>query len=209
MWNVECGIDERSPYWYSAFRIPHSALSRRRAPLAIHVMLQQERRGPRVHVLFAAPRRAAQLAHRLQHAGGGEPLVPQLDRPASAPGDVVGQGPGRGGRRTLRGLRIERQADDDPDDLVGIEESGEFLHGKALAGAAGQRGERLREGLGFVGERYSDPALAPVYAEQPPCGHPCCMVAKNSLLFFVRFMRSSRNSMPSTGGMSARKLRRR
>jgi len=87
--------------------------------------------------------------------------------------------------------------------------SGEFLHGEAFAGAAGQRGEGLREGLGFVGERHPDAALAPVHAEQPPAGHPCCMVAKNSLLFFVRFMRSSRNSMPSTGGMSARKLRRR
>jgi hypothetical protein len=35
----------------------------------------------------------------------------------------------------------------------------------------------------------------------------CAMVAKNSLLFFVRFMRSRRNSRASTGGMSAKKLR--
>src|SRR5207249_4150462 len=188
---------------------PPGPISRCCTLARVEIVLQQQRRGPRVHVLLAAPRRAAQLAHRLQHAGGGEPLVPQLDRPAGAPCDVVGQRPGRGRRRTLRGFRIERQADDDPDDAMGVEESGEFLHGEAFAGAAGQRGEGLREGLGFVGERHPDAALAPVHAEQPPAGHPCCMVAKNSLLFFVRFMRSSRNSMPSTGGMSARKLRRR
>jgi hypothetical protein len=37
----------------------------------------------------------------------------------------------------------------------------------------------------------------------------CAIVAKNSLLFLVRFIRSRRNSSASTGGMSARKLRRR
>jgi len=35
----------------------------------------------------------------------------------------------------------------------------------------------------------------------------CAIVAKNSLLFFVRFIRYNRNSSASTGGMSARKLR--
>lgn len=35
----------------------------------------------------------------------------------------------------------------------------------------------------------------------------CTMVAKNSLFDLVRFIRSSKNSMASTGGMSARKFR--
>src|SRR5260370_1116139 len=37
--------------------------------------------------------------------------------------------------------------------------------------------------------------------------HPWDIVAKNSTLFFVRLRRSRRNSIASTGGISARKLR--
>src|SRR5436190_1417839 len=182
MWNVECGIDERSSYWYSAFRIPHSALSRRRAPLGIHVMLQQQRRRPRVHVRLAAARGAAQLTDGLEHAGGGEPLVPQLDRAAAAPGDVGGEGARGGGGRTFGGRGVQREADDDPHDGVVVQERDEFLHWEPLPGAAGQRGEGLRERLGLVGEGQTDAALTPIHAEQPsrPGGHPCCIVWKNS-----------------------------
>jgi hypothetical protein len=42
-----------------------------------------------------------------------------------------------------------------------------------------------------------------------PAQPPLAMLSRNSLLVFVRFMRSSRNSIASAGGMSERKLRRR
>src|SRR5437016_3051648 len=86
--------------------------------------------------------------------------------------------------------------------------SGRLAHGEPVAGAAREGGERRREGLALVGQGEADAALAPVDGQQPPCvRHPCAIVAKNSLFVLVRFMRSSRNSIASTGGMSERKLR--
>src|SRR5206468_2888785 len=81
----------------------------------------------------------------------------------------------------------------------------------AAAGRAPQLADRLehaRRGHPLVRQREADAALAPIHCQQPPfCGHPWAIVAKKSLFVLVRFMRSSRNSIASTGGMSERKLR--
>ncbi len=82
-----------------------------------------------------------------------------------------------------------------------------------------QAARRLGSGQGprVNGKRSSGKRETKRGPEEPP-SHPlpftvhavpvyCAIVAKNSLLFFVRFIRSSRNSSASTGGMSARKLR--
>src|SRR2546427_11048423 len=82
----------------------------------------------------------------------------------------------------------------------------QLRHRESLPGAPGERGERLGERLRFVGEGEADPALAPIDGEKPAF-HPCDIVWKNSAFVFVRFRRSSRNSMASTGGMSDRKFR--
>ena len=77
--------------------------------------------------------------------------------------------------------------------------------------------ERLGDEAAGVGEGDAEALAPPVHGQHPapsaasgPGGgssYPCAIVAKNSLLFFVRFIRSSRNSIASTGGMSARKFR--
>src|SRR5439155_3428735 len=122
-------------------------------------------------------------------------------------GDVGGEHPGLPGGVALRPVGRERQPHDDAGHRVLVQQREESPHGETLAGAAGESGERLGEGAGFVGQGEADAALTPVDGEQAPRRHPCAIVWKNSALFFVRLSRSSRNSIASTGGMSARKLR--
>ena len=141
---------------------------------------------------------------------------------------VVGQLAGRQrALAVLRALAGERQSDHDADRAVLRDQLQEPWHGEALARAAHERLQRGRENLGVVAQREADAHVAPVHGEQAagrgsigefkrtetaektpssPRSY-CAIVAKNSLLFFVRFIRSSRNSSASTGGMSARKLR--
>src|SRR5213596_997126 len=211
MRNAECGIYVRSSCRHSALRTPHSALSQRGAPFRIQIVLQQYRRRERVHVVLAAPGRPAHRAHGLERARRGEPLVPQLDRRSRVARDVGGEHPHGRGRVRFGPLRVERQADHDAGHGVVLEEREKLAHREALADAAGERGQGLSERASLIGEGEADAALAPVDAEQPALAsaarHPCAMVAKNSLFVFVRLSRSSRNSIASTGGMSARKLR--
>src|SRR5881296_1403054 len=222
MRNAECGIagqvrsQVRVPRFdagalHSALRTPHSALSQRGAPFRIQIVLQQYRRRERVHVVLAAPGRPAHRAHGLERARRGEPLVPQLDRLSRVARDVGGEHPRGGGRFRLGPLLVERQADHDAGHGVLLEQREKLAHREALAGAAGEGGQGLSERASLIGEGEADAALAPVDAEQPAFAsaarHPCAMVAKNSLFVFVRLSRSSRNSIASTGGMSARKLR--
>ena len=87
-----------------------------------------------------------------------------------------------------------------------LDEREESLHWEALPGTARERGERLGEDLMLVGEGETDASCTPIDGEDP-ARHPCAIVAKNSTFVFVRFIRSSRNSIASTGGMSDRKLR--
>src|SRR5256884_6337754 len=212
MRNVECGIEGRAYIPHSEVRIPNSFPSRRSPPLGIQIVLQQHRRRERIHVVLAAPGRPAHRAHGPERARRGEPLVPQLDRLSRAACDVAGERPGGGGGFRLGPVLVERQADHDAGHGVLLEQGEKLAHRKAFAGAAGEGGQRLGEGARFIGEGEADAALAPVDAQQPALAsagrHPCAIVAKNSLFVLVRLSRSSRNSMASTGGMSARKLRR-
>src|SRR5256886_1123704 len=211
MRNVECGIEGRAYIPHSEFRIPNSFLSRRSPPLGIEVMLQQHRRRERVHVVLAAPGRPAHCAHGPECARRGEPLVPQVDRLSRAACDVAGERPRCGGGFRLGPVLVERQADHDAGHGVLLEQGEKLAHREAFAGAAGEGGQGLGEGARLIGEGEADAALAPVDAQQPALAsagrHPCAIVAKNSLFVLVRLSRSSRNSIASTGGMSARKLR--
>src|SRR5213079_1512351 len=190
---------------------PHSALSQRGSPFCIQVVLQQHRRRERVHVVLAAPGRPSHGAHGPERARRGEPLVPQRDRPSRAACDVAGERPRGGGGFRLGPILVERQADHDAGHGVLLEQGEKLAHREAFAGAAGEGGQGLGEGARFIGEGETDAALAPVDAQQPALAsagrHPCAIVAKNSLFVLVRLSRSSRNSIASTGGMSARKLR--
>src|SRR5213079_23519 len=222
MRNAECGIAGqvrsrvRVPRFdagalHSALRTPHSALSQRGSPFCIQVVLQQHRRRERVHVVLAAPGRPSHGAHGPERARRGEPLVPQRDRASRTACDVAGERPRGGGGFRLGPVLVERQADHDAGHGVLLEQGEKLAHREAFAGAAGEGGQGLGEGARFIGEGETDAALAPVDAQQPALAsagrHPCAIVAKNSLFVLVRLSRSSRNSIASTGGMSARKLR--
>src|SRR5207245_4012351 len=115
-------------------------------------------------------------------------------------------GAGRASGIPFGAVLVERQPDHHPYHVVGVHVGEELEHGEPLADAPGEGRERLGEDLGLVRDRDPDPFLAPVHPQQPPA-HPWDMVAKNSWFALVRFIRSSRNSIASTGGMSARKLR--
>jgi len=204
---------------------------RRPPPPRVQIVLQQHRRGERVDVLLAAASRAPQLTDRLEYARRGHPLVPQLDRPPRAAPDVVRQGAGLASGRALGSVGREGEADHHGGHAVVVEQREQLAHGEAFTGAAGEGGKWLREHPTLVRQREADAALAPVHSQQPPPGrnvgtrerrnvgrsfhlsigpafrHPCAIVAKNSLFVLVRFMRSSKNSIASTGGMSERKLR--
>ncbi len=79
---------------------------------------------------------------------------------------------------------------------------------RALAGPSRDGCEGLGQLLRLISEGEPDAALAPIHGQESAAAvHPCCIDAKNSLLVLVRFIRSSRNSIASTGGMSARKFR--
>src|SRR5438093_1083544 len=127
-------------------------------------------------------------------------------------GGALGNGDGDAG---AVGGAAGREGEDDINAEVGTRKAEQSMenraHREALAGAAGEGGKGLSERARLIGEGEADAPLAPVDAEQPTrasaARHPCAIVAKNSLFVLVRFRRSSRNSIASTGGMSARKLR--
>src|SRR5947208_9412273 len=211
MRSAECGIEHESSLVHSALRTPHSARSYSRAPFRIQIVLQQHRGRERVDVVLAALGRPAHRAHGLERARRREPLVPQLDRLSRAARDVGGQHPGGGGRFRLGPLLVERQADHDAGHGVVLDQGEKLAHWEAFTGAAGEGGQGLSERATLVGEGQADATLPPIDAEQPALAsaarHPCAIVAKNSLFVLVRLSRSNRNSIASTGGMSARKLR--
>ena len=75
---------------------------------------------------------------------------------------------------------VQGQADDDTHNIVLLDLFEKLRHGKALPGAAGEGSERPRENLHFVRKGEPDPALAPVYCQQPSdcpsLRHPCDIV---------------------------------
>ncbi len=173
-------------------------------------MLQQNRRGQGIHLWLAAAGRAALFPDGSEGPGGAHALVPELERQTGPPGDRGGHLPRGRSTLLLGAFRRQRKAHDDPDRLVQRGELEQPGHGQTLPGSAHQGVERGGEGLSFIAEGKTDTDLAPVDSQNATgFGNQCycAIVAKNSLLFFVRFMRSSRNSIDSTGGMSARKFR--
>ena len=171
------------------------------------------------------PRAALPSPGCAEREGGGQPLVPELDGEPGAAGHV-GERAGGGAGGGFAPLGGDRQADDEADRPALGDEGQELRHREPLAGPADQGLERGGEDLGLVGAGHADADFAPVEREDAadagdgvsregggwPVGarhaRPyCAIVAKNSLLVLVRFIRSSRNSSASTGGMSARKFR--
>jgi len=65
-------------------------------------------------------------------------------------------------RITFGSRLVQRQPDDDPHDVVSGDLLEQLRHREAFSGAARESGERLGERLGFVRERETNPALAPV-----------------------------------------------
>src|SRR5436190_10382662 len=172
-------------------------------------MLQQQCGGHRVEVGLPPPRRSAHLAYGREHACRRHALVPHGDLHITyATLDIIGGRLGGVSGITFGPCFVQREPDDDTRDTVTIDQIDELRHREALPGAAGESGERLGEGLRFIGKGEPNPALAPVDSQQSAGRlHPCDMVWKNSLLVLVRLSRSSRNSIASTGGISERKFR--
>src|SRR5260370_13277185 len=183
-----------------------SGASLGRPPPGSEVMLQRQGRGEGIHVALAAFGGAAHLAYGGERARRAKPLVPELDRLPGGRGDGAGKRGGRAGGVALDLRGVEREADDNAGHGMAVQQGEELAHGKALPGAAGEGRQGLGERLRLVGQGETDATLTPVDPEQPS-RHPCAIVAKNSVLVLVRLSRSSRNSIASTGGMSARKLR--
>src|SRR5262245_4984683 len=230
MKNAECRMVSAT-ILHSAFCVLRLVFSRAAPASAIKIVLQQHGSGERIHVCRATLGPPSHLAHRLAHASRRKALVPECDGAPRAPLDGGGEFAGSVRRLAFSARRVEREADHDADDVVRRKMLEQGLHRKTFPGATGQRSERLSESLGLIGEGEPDAAFAPVDGEEaalergggpavgrslravvrrsagPPVRHPCDIVAKNSWFDLVRFMRSSRNSMASTGGMSARKLR--
>ena len=121
-------------------------------------------------------------ADQLEEAGHGEALA-----------RAAHQGLERG--REDLGLVAQRQADAHVAPVHGDEAAG---GGNGECKTEDGKAERRRASVGTASAATLPSFRFRLY---------CAIVAKNSLLFFVRFIRSSRNSSASTGGMSARKLR--
>src|SRR5229473_2592384 len=206
--------------------------SQRRALSGVQVVLEEQGGRHRVEVGFATARRSAHLTDGREHARRRHALVPQdhLARRSHATFDIIGEGPRGVSGITFGPILVQRKAHDDAYDLVAIDLLEQLRHRKSFAGAAGEGGEGLRERLGFIRKREADSTLAPVYGKQttsrwkvgtleswnvhsfqhsifPTFPQLCDMVWKNSTFVFVRLSRSSRNSIASTGGISARELR--
>src|SRR2546427_3688303 len=183
--------------------------SQRRALSGVQKVLKEQGGRHRVEVCFATARRSAHLTDGRQHARRRHALVPQdhLARRSHATFDIIGEVPRGVSRITFGPILVQGEADDDANHLVAIDLREQRRHWESFAGAAGERGEGLRERLRFVGEGETNAAFAPIDCQQPASRHTCDIVWKNSVLVFVRFSRSSRNSIASTGGMSDRKLR--
>jgi len=172
-------------------------------------MLEQQSSGHRVHVSLATASLAAHLAHGSQYPCGGHALIPHCHLQLTyAALDIIRECPRGVSGITLFAGFVQRKSDNDTYNVVMRDLFEQLRHGKALAGAARKGGERSGEGLGLIGKGEPNSALAPVHSQKPAsCFHPWDIVWKNSLLVLVRFSRSSRNSIASTGGMSDRKLR--
>src|SRR5712664_4039169 len=183
-------------------------LLNRRSALRIEIVLEQQGRRHGIEIGLAAARRAAHFPDGGQHACRGHSLVPHghLHSLGYAPFDSISDLPSGVSGVTFSPRFIQRQTDDNTYDLIVCDVVEQLRHRESLPGAAGERGERLGERLRFVGEGEANPALAPIDGEKPAF-HPCDIVWKNSAFVFVRFSRSSRNSIASTGGMSDRKFR--
>ena len=173
-------------------------------------MLQQNRRGQGIHLSLAAAGGAALLPDGGEGPGSAHAFIPELEWQAGAHGDGGCHLSGGGSTLLLVALGRQWKAYYYPDRLVQRGELEQPRHGEALPGSAHQGLERGGERLGLIAEGKADSDLAPVDSEKAAgFGKQsyCAIVAKNSLLFFVRFIRSRRNSIDSTGGMSARKFR--
>src|SRR5256712_9420415 len=192
-------------------QVPRRApvVSQRRALSGVQVVLQEQGGRHRVEVGFTTARRSAHLTDGREHARRRHALVPQdhLARRSHATFDIIGELPRGVSSSTFGPVLVQGKADDDANHMVAIDLLEQVRHRESFAGAAGERSEGLRERLRFVGEGETNAAFAPIDCQQPASRHPCDIVWKNSVLVFVRFSRSSRNSIASTGGMSDRKLR--
>ena len=150
-------------------------------------------RGARLLAAFAGERQAdhdadrPMLADELEKARHGKALAGAAD-----------QGLERGGEE----LGLVAQGEADADRRPSPRRGGGRWSGRH-GGWKGRGGEDGEDG----GRRDVERRPFTVLSAISVLPSYCAIVAKNSLLFFVRFIRSSRNSSASTGGMSARKLR--
>ncbi len=203
------------------------------SPAGVQIALQERRGGQWIDVGLAVAEAAAQLADGAQCPSGGHPLVFKGDGKTCLLGDAAADPSSRARPLVLHTFRGERKADEEPTGLMFLEVRAQRSERETPSCTAMQGAERMGEALVGVGEREPDPLLTDIEGEDatgtwesdgcerglvtgsagrssaPPVRHPSCIVAKNSLFVFVRFIRSSRNSVASTVGMSARKFRNR
>src|SRR5688572_11021387 len=182
-------------------------------------MLQENGGGERIDVAAASARRPFHLANGAERCRGRVSLVDQRHRQAGAPVELGPDPADLFAARRFIALVVQREAKHERRRLQRLGLPYELSDRGALAGPPRDESRRRCDRARGVADRQSDATLSVIDREYAPRRgrhrlvdrgrHPWAIVAKNSLLFFVRFMRSSRNSMASVGGMSPRKLRRR
>src|SRR5580704_16761392 len=164
-------------------------------------MLQEHGGGEGVDISLAPSCRSADGLHGSQGDRGGESLIDIAHRESRSFRELGAHHPDLGGTRRLTAVGIEWEPEHEAGgaELRGAPDEGR--DGRAFAGPANKVAGRRRDRAGWVAHRETDPPVTVVDAEEPRAkgdirghvaGQPSAMLTKNSLLVFVRIMRSSR-----------------
>jgi hypothetical protein len=164
-------------------------------------MLQEHSGGEGVDISLAPSCRSADGLHGSQGDRGGESLIDIPHRESRSFRELGTHDPDLGGTRRLTAVGIEGESEHETRgaELRGAPDEGR--DGRAFPGPANEVAGRSRDRAGWVADREPDPPVAVVDTEEPRtkgdirgpvAGHPSAMLTKNSLLVFVRIMRSSR-----------------
>jgi hypothetical protein len=164
-------------------------------------MLQEHSGSEGVDIPLAPSCGSTDRLHGSQGDRGGESLIDIAHRESCSFRELGTHRPDLGGTRRLTAVGIEWEPEHETGgaELLGAADEGR--DGRAFPGAAHEVAGRRRNRAGRVADRETDPPVAVVDAEEPGtkgdirghvAGHPSAMLTKNSLLVFVRIMRSSR-----------------
>jgi hypothetical protein len=164
-------------------------------------MLQEHGGSEGVDISLAPSCRSADSLHRSQGDRGGESLVDIAHRESCSFRELGTHQPHLRGSRRLSAVGVEREPEHETGGAEFLGAPDEGCDGGAFPGPADEVAGWRRDRAGRVAHRETDPAVAVVDTEKArakgdigghAAGQPSAMLTKNSLLVFVRIMRSSR-----------------